>query len=52
MNIRPAKKEDVPAIVEIIANGKLGSKREDYRIPYQILKIKRLKISQKTLIKN
>ncbi|MDT0607163.1 GNAT family N-acetyltransferase [Croceitalea rosinachiae] len=33
MIIRPAKKEDVASIVKIIANDKLGSKREDYKIP-------------------
>ncbi len=33
MKIRKAKKEDVPAIVSMIANDKLGQLREDYRDP-------------------
>lgn len=33
MKIRKAKKEDVPAIVQMLANDKLGRLREDYRDP-------------------
>ncbi len=33
MKIRKAKKEDIPAIVSMIANDKLGQLREDYRDP-------------------
>lgn len=33
MEIRPATKEDVPAIVALLADDKLGRIREDYHIP-------------------
>ncbi len=33
MKIRKAEKEDVPVIVEMIANDKLGQLREDFKIP-------------------
>lgn len=33
MTIRKAKKEDVPAIVKLIANDQLGSLREDFQDP-------------------
>ncbi|MDC6365086.1 MULTISPECIES: GNAT family N-acetyltransferase [Flavobacteriaceae] len=33
MNIRKAKKEDIPAIVQLLANDKLGKLREDYKDP-------------------
>ncbi len=33
MVIRPAKREDLPAIVQMIANDKLGRLRENYQIP-------------------
>jgi len=33
MTIRPAKKEDVPAIVQMIANDKLGQLRENFQSP-------------------
>ncbi|MFD2098244.1 GNAT family N-acetyltransferase [Flagellimonas iocasae] len=33
MKIRQAKKEDVPAIVQMLANDKLGKLREEYRDP-------------------
>ena len=33
VKIRPAKKEDVTAIVGMLADDKLGSKREDFRDP-------------------
>lgn len=33
MRIRKAKKEDVPAIVQMLAHDKLGQLREDYRKP-------------------
>ena len=33
MRIRKATKEDVSAIVQLIADDKLGKQREDYRIP-------------------
>ncbi|WP_297792065.1 GNAT family N-acetyltransferase [uncultured Eudoraea sp.] len=33
MTIRRAKQEDVPAIVQLLANDKLGRLREDYKTP-------------------
>ncbi len=33
MNFRKAKKEDLPFIVQLIADDKLGTQREDYRVP-------------------
>lgn len=33
MAIRPAKKEDIPAIVQMIANDKLGRLRENFQSP-------------------
>lgn len=33
MKIRRAKQEDVPSIVQLLANDKLGRLREDYRTP-------------------
>jgi len=33
MKIRRAKQEDVPAIVQLLANDKLGRLREDYKTP-------------------
>lgn len=33
MAIRPAKKEDIPAIVQMIANDKLGRLRENFKSP-------------------
>lgn len=33
MNIRTATKEDLPSIIEMIANDKLGKLREDYQLP-------------------
>ena len=33
MNIRPAEKLDLPQIIEMLANDKLGQKREDFQDP-------------------
>ncbi len=33
VKIREATKEDIPDIVEMLANDKLGKKREDFRLP-------------------
>jgi len=37
MKFRKAKKEDVPFIVEMLANDKLGKLREDYNNPWRTI---------------
>ena len=49
---RKAKEADIPCIVKMLEDDELGSKREDYKVPFQRVTMMHSKIFFKIKTKN